>query len=67
MGVQSCSGAISPRMFLASFANLKFILSLELRRTEKEENRVGSFVVEIEVLSYLGEVGKGVRTENNES
>lgn len=54
-------------MFLASFANLKFVLSLELRRTEKEENRVGSFVVEIEVLSYLGEVGKGVRTENNES
>lgn len=67
MCVQSCSGAISPRMFLASFANLKFILSLELRRTEKEENRMGSFVVEIEVLSYLGEVGKGVRTENNES
>lgn len=67
MGVQICSGAISPRMFLASFANLKFILSLELRRTEKEENRMGSFVVEIEVLSYLGEVGKGVRTENNES
>lgn len=54
-------------MFLASFANLKFILLLELRRTEKQENRMGSFVVEIEVLSYLGEVGKGVRAESNES